>query len=275
MTDKYAVFGNPVEHSMSPQLHSYFAKTTSQDMEYGKILVEENSFVKTADEFFRNGGRGCNVTVPCKMDAYSYADHLSDYAKMAGAVNTLKLLDDGSILGDNTDGRGLCEDLKRLNCPLRSSKLLIIGAGGASRGIIKPLLETGVESVTIVNRTLSKAQDIASLFEDKVSAVTFDNTDDCYDVIINATSASLQNVLPPLEDRIIARARFVYDLMYRKGGSTIFTERAKSLGVNCSYDGFGMLVGQAVLSFELWRGCRPDFASAIEYFANDKNQDRR
>lgn len=270
MTDKYAVFGNPVEHSMSPQLHSYFAKISGQNMEYGKVLVEDSSFKATADEFFKNGGKGCNVTVPCKIDAYDYADSLSEYAKAAGAVNTLKLLDDGSIYGDNTDGRGLCEDLKRLRCPLSDSKILIIGAGGASRGIIKPLLENAVKSITIVNRTLSKAQDIAALFDGLVSVTTYEKLNDQFDVIINATSTSLQNILPPLNDEVVKKAKFAYDLMYRKDGETVFTKHAKSLGISDAYDGFGMLIGQAVLSFELWRGLKPDFSSTIKHFKDDQ-----
>lgn len=266
MTDKYLVFGNPIAHSMSPSLHAYFAKITQQDLVYDRSLVEEGRFKECADEFFSHGGLGCNITVPCKLDAYSYANTLTDYAKAAGAVNTLKKLDDGTILGDNTDGRGLVRDLLRLKCPLQDSKVLIIGAGGACQGILKPILETNPKSIAIVNRTLSKAEHLASLYQDKVTAASFENLEGSFDVIINATSLSLKNELPNLSDELLGSAKFVYDLMYRKDGDTVFTKKAKALGVTQSFDGFGMLIGQAILSFELWRGVEVDFDKAIEHF---------
>lgn len=265
MTDKYVLFGNPVAHSMSPALHAFFAQETHQDLEYGRILVEEGCFKLRADEFFRNGGLGCNVTVPCKLDAFSYADNLTEYAESAGAVNTLKKMLDGSILGDNTDGRGLVYDLKRLGCQLKDAHVLIIGAGGAAKGILKPVIECGVKKITIVNRTVSKALDLAVLYPGIVDGTSYENLNGIYDVIINATSLSLKNELPKIGDDIISKSSFVYDLMYRPDGHTCFTDKAVSLGVN-AHDGFGMLVGQAILSFELWREVQPDFDHAIMKF---------
>lgn len=265
MTDKYVVFGNPVEHSMSPKIHSVFAKQTKQDLIYDKILIPLGQFNTYADNFFKEGGLGCNITVPFKLDAYAYADKLSDYAKAAGAVNTLKKLEDGSIYGDNTDGRGLVFDLLRLNCKLKGSKILIIGAGGAAKGILKPILEQEPCSLTIVNRTLSKAQELAALYQG-VKAASFEDLFDRFDVIINATSLSLTDELPNISDELLAKASFVYDLMYRPNGQTVFTQKAKSLGVNHVYDGFGMLIGQALLSFELWRGVKADFQATLDQF---------
>ena len=145
-------------------------------------------------------------------------------------------------------------------------KVIIIGAGGACQGILKPILETNPKSITIVNRTLSKAEHLASLYQDKVTAASFENLEGSFDVIINATSLSLKNELPNLSDELLGSAKFVYDLMYRKDGDTVFTKKAKALGVTQSFDGFGMLIGQAILSFELWRGVEVDFDKAIEHF---------
>ena len=265
MTDKYLVFGNPVEHSLSPQLHTFFATCTHQDLEYTNCKVEEGKFKQQADEFFRLGGLGCNITVPCKIDAYNYADELTDYAKAAGAVNTLKKLSDGRILGDNTDGRGLVYDLKRLNFPLQGAKILIIGAGGAAKGILKPIVDCAPLSVTIANRTYEKAVELARDYKE-VSASTFDNLTPDFNIIINATSSSLKDELPKVADEVLKNASFVYDLMYKKTGQTVFTQHAKELLVPHAYDGFGMLIGQALLSFELWRGVKPDFEKTLANF---------
>lgn len=265
MTDKYVLFGNPVAHSMSPALHAFFAKETNQDLEYGRVLVEDGCFNQCADKFFKNGGLGCNITVPCKLDAFSYADNLTEYAKAAGAVNTLKKMPDGSILGDNTDGRGLVYDLNRLGCPLKDAHVLIIGAGGAAKGILKPIIESGIKKITIVNRTVSKALDLAVFYPGIVDGTSYENLTGPYDVIINATSLSLKNELPNIADSILSKASFVYDLMYRPDGHTCFTDIVSSLGVK-AYDGFGMLVGQAILSFELWRNVKPNFDTAIKKF---------
>ena len=266
MTDKYLVFGNPIAHSMSPDLHTFFADSTNQDLVYDRELVEDGCFNLQADRFFDNGGRGCNITVPCKLDAYNYADTLSEYAKAAGAVNTLKKMEDGTIYGDNTDGRGLVYDLKRLGCVLKGAKVLIIGAGGATQGILKPILEEEPESITIANRTFEKAQKLSLLYKDRVDACALADLEAKYDVIINATSASLKDELPGVSDEVLKAASFAYDLMYRKEGQTVFTKKALDLGVAKANDGFGMLIGQAILSFELWRGVKPSFEDVIRKF---------
>ncbi len=265
-SDKYAVLGNPIEHSMSPLLHEYFANTTSQNMTYGRILVENGCFNQTVSSFIKEGGKGCNITVPCKLDAFELADSKSDFAQAAGAVNTLKFLENGTIFGDNTDGRGLVSDLKRLGAKLKNSRILIIGAGGAAKGILLPILNENPLSVVVVNRTVKKAIDLASMYSDKVQGCGFDEIEGNYDVIINASSSSLVGGVPPVSDRIIEKSSFVYDLMYSKTAATPFTEKAISLGVENVHDGFGMLVGQAILSFELWRGVKPDFNAALRKF---------
>ena len=264
MTDRYAVFGNPIAHSMSPKIHAYFAQTTGEDIQYDPILVPDGQFEQTVTEFFKVG-RGCNITVPCKLNAYDFADELSPYAKAAGAVNTLKKLDDGSILGDNTDGRGLTSDLKRLGVKLQGSKILILGAGGAARGIVLPLMDENPASITLVNRTSEKAKALAENF--KVDfAQAFEDVQGHFDIILNATSASLGGSIPNVADDIYADASFAYDLMYRPEGETIFTKRVKELGCSATADGFGMLIMQAALSFKIWRGVEPDAQKAIEHF---------
>ena len=264
--DKYAVLGNPVSHSMSPLLHKFFAETTNEELTYEAILVENGEFEKTLDDFFAHGGKGCNITVPCKLDAYKYADTLTVYAQKARAVNTLKLCPDNTVIGDNTDGRGLVADLMRLQAEIKAGNILIIGAGGAAQGIIQPLLNEEPKLVTVANRTFEKAQKLADDYDERVEASSFDALDNHYDLIINATSSSLKGELPKISPDIIRGASLVYDLMYSKDGSTVFTRKAMELGVGRAYDGFGMLVGQAILSFELWRGVRPDFEKALKKF---------
>lgn len=303
MSVKLAVFGNPIEHSLSPVIHQHFAQQFGQDLDYSKILVE-NTFKQAADEFFAQGGLGCNITIPCKLEAKDYATTLTPRAQLAQAVNTLKAErnEQGQItalIGDNTDGFGLYTDLVRLNCPLEGADVVILGAGGASRGIVPPLLHasTKIKSVTIVNRTLEKAQEIAAagaayiakMQEDAKKDGTFDsltwptiqalsyaqlishcyfaapNNAPVYGVIINATSLSLKGELPPAEDVLYSNAKFAYDLYYSHAGSTVFTQHANSLGIEQAYDGLGMLVSQAALSYEQWFGVRPDIAKGIDF----------
>lgn len=263
MTDRYAVFGNPIAHSLSPKIHAFFAKDTGEELSYEPILVPEGRFKETAREFFCDG-KGCNVTVPCKLDAYDFADVLTPYAEAAGAVNTLKKLENGCIEGDNTDGRGLTADLKRLGVKLDGAKILVMGAGGAARGIIRPLQDENVALVTVVNRTFEKAKKLAEHFG--VQACSYEELSADYDVIINATSTSLNGTLPPLADEILSKASFAYDLMYKPNGETTFTKKALEKGCTEVADGFGMLIMQAALSFELWRGVKPDVTKAITYF---------
>lgn len=280
MALKLAVFGNPVAHSMSPLIHQHFAKQCGHEVTYERLLVDRE-FNDCADAFFADGGLGCNITVPCKIEAYEYANELTDRARIAKAVNTLKRVEDSNgqvkYIGDNTDGYGFYTDLKRLGCPLAGAKVLVIGAGGAARGILPALLskDAAVSELTIVNRTVSKAQElienIAKELSDrsdaKVSACSFEDLDaSCgYDVLINSTSLSVTKQLPSLPGSIYSNAAFAYDLYYTPTGSTVFTEKAKSLGVTSSHDGLGMLVGQATLSYELWTGVRPEIAPTLEY----------
>lgn len=266
MTDRYAVFGNPIAHSMSQRIHSYFASLTGEDIEYGTVLVPDGEFVKQCDLFFSQGGRGCNITVPCKLEAFAYADELTSYAQAAGAVNALKLQDDGTVLGDNTDGRGFIADLRRLGYSAAGKRILLVGAGGAAKGIMQPLLEENPAAVTVVNRNENRAQELVRPYGQRVKVCSYADLAAEYDLIINATSSSLNNTLPPLDDEIVAHAEAVYDLMYKKDGDTLFTNHARSLGLSWCHDGFGMLIMQAALSYELWRGIRPDAAKAIAHF---------
>lgn len=258
--DKYAVFGNPIGQSKSPIIHTLFARQTSQAMTYTAELVPMDGFVAAADAFFVSGGRGCNITVPFKEQAYRYATQLTDRAKLAGAVNTLEKLDDGAILGDNTDGEGLVQDLLQNQVELSGKRILLVGAGGAARGVILPLLAQKPETIVITNRTTAKAQQLADIFSiyGSVSACRLDEANEPeFDVIINSTSASLNGQLPGLSDSLIKAQMTCYDMVY---GSdvTIFNQWARELGAGKVLDGLGMLVGQAAESFMLWRGQRPD-----------------
>lgn len=266
MTYRYVVMGNPIAHSLSPEIHNYFAKICNQDISYDRVLVQDGQFASLASKLFASGVCGCNITVPCKLDAYNFADELTDYAKAAGAVNTLKRLDNGKILGDNTDGRGLMADLERLGCQISGKRVLIVGAGGAARGILLPILDKKPELLAIVNRNELKAFELAKEHPG-VKVVLYSSLKPQYDVIINATSASLKGDLPPIADEVIAKASFVYDLMYKQDGNTAFVEKARSLGVKESHDGLGMLLGQAALSFELWTQQRPDLHQTYIEFA--------
>lgn len=265
MTSHYAVLGNPVAHSLSPDIHAFFAKNTHEDLEYGRVLVPKGEFAKTADAFFEHCD-GCNITVPCKGDAFKYADELTPWAQAAGAVNTLKKLDGGKILGDNTDGRGLAADLKRLGIKVAGARLLIIGAGGAARGILKPLAEEKPAVITIANRTFEKAQDLAAAFPGIAAAARLGEARGPFDLIINASSSSLKGVLPAVDESVYQGCGCAYDLMYRPDGHTLFSDHAKEAGAARAYDGFGMLIMQAALSFALWRGIMPDAELACRHF---------
>lgn len=256
--DRYAVFGNPIGHSKSPFIHTLFARQTNQPMSYTAELAPVDGFKVTAGAFFSQGGRGCNVTVPFKEEAFQFADRLTERAELAGAVNTLKKLDDGIILGDNTDGAGLVQDLLQYQVPLNQARILIIGAGGAARGVLKPLLDQQPKELVITNRTFSKAQQLETMFQPfgAIKAVALEDVEGAFDVIINSTSASLSGELPAISSSVFAVHTCVYDMMYGKG-KTIFNQWAHQQGVTQAFDGLGMLVGQASESFMLWRGLRP------------------
>lgn len=260
MTDRYAVFGHPIAHSKSPLIHAAFARQTGQDICYDAILAPKNGFAASVAAFVAAGGRGANVTVPFKEEAYRLADRLSPRAQLAGAVNTLSF-DASGIAGDNTDGAGLVADLTRnLQRPLAGSRILLLGAGGAARGVIGPLLDQGPAALVVANRTVSRAQDLAALFGRGIVACGFDGIEGAFDLVVNATAASLAGELPPLPPAIFAPDCLAYDMMY--GRDTPFLAFAREHGA-ATADGLGMLVEQAAEAFEMWRGVRPDTAPVI------------
>lgn len=265
MTDLYAVFGNPINHSKSPNIHRQFAEQTGQDMHYTKQLVNEGEFEKTVQEFFAQGGKGLNITVPFKLHAFEFAQKRTARAERAGAVNTLARLGDGTILGDNTDGIGMVHDMHNLGWELEGKRILILGAGGAVRGILQPLLEEKPALVVIANRTFSKAEELAKNFHDlgNVQAKTFEQlAGETFDIVINGTSASMQGELPPLPDKLLAEKACCYDMMYGPE-PTIFLRWAKDYGAAQLADGLGMLIGQAAEAFYLWRQIRPEVVPVI------------
>lgn len=275
--DRYCVVGNPIAQSKSPVIHAHFAEQTNQNLIYEKHLVEAGGFNDFASTFFERGGKGMNVTAPFKGDAHQFADELSERAAMAQAVNTLALKNDGTVIGDNTDGAGLVWDLReRLNWPLSGKKALVIGAGGATRGVMYSLLEAGL-SVHVVNRTASKAVELASTFE-QFGTIVGSGLDDAlfqtaeFDLVINATSASLSGDLPPINEQVISKANHVYDMVYGKE-PTPFLSWAKQLGVSSLSDGLGMLVGQAAESFNIWRtACvtqKPDINATYRFLEEE------
>ncbi|MBS0329523.1 MAG: shikimate dehydrogenase [Proteobacteria bacterium] len=260
MTDRYAVFGHPIAHSKSPQIHTAFARQTGQDMTYEAILAPLDGFADSVAAFIAAGGRGANITVPFKEEAFRLASRLSPRAQRAGAVNTLNFDADG-ILGDNTDGAGLVADLTRnLHCTIVGKRVLLLGAGGAARGVIEPLLDQQPAELVIANRTVSRAEELAELFGRGVRACGFDAANTPFDLVINATAASLAGDLPPLSPRVFTPDTMAYDMMY--GRDTPFLDFARTHGARTA-DGLGMLVEQAAEAFHLWRGVRPDTAPVI------------
>jgi shikimate dehydrogenase len=267
MTDRYAVFGNPIAHSKSPEIHRQFAAQTGQTLSYEKQLVDEQEFDEAADAFFANGGKGLNITVPFKQDAYSYVARTTPRARRAGALNTLCLEADGTVLGDTTDGVGLVSDiLHNLGWEVRHKKVLILGAGGAVRGALEPLLEQQPQHVVIANRTVDKALQLSKGFAEfgYLLGCGYDMLgEQQFDLIINGTSAGLKGDLPPLPDSLInpEGTTVCYDMLYG-AEPTPFMQWASERGAQVS-DGLGMLVGQAAESFALWRGVRPETAPVI------------
>ena len=268
--DRYAVIGEHISHSRSPQLHALFAKATNQAIQYGLIDVAAAGFAAAAREFLAGGGCGLNVTVPHKQAAVQLADTLTPRARRAGAVNTLARGPasgaDTGVLGDNTDGAGLVRDLKvNLGCALRGERVLLLGAGGAARGVIAPLLESGIGSLVIHNRHGERAQQLASEFADlgPVQAANVAGASDApFDLIINATSASLRGELPLISATVVGAQTLCYDCAYGER-DTVFVQWARSAGAARAVMGLGMLVEQAAESFLLWRGLRPDTAPVL------------
>ncbi len=277
MTDQYAVFGNPINHSKSPQIHRQFAEQTGQDMHYSKHLVNENAFQKCAKDFFAEGGKGLNVTVPFKIDAVEFADLLTPRAQFAGAVNTLSRLSDGKILGDNTDGIGMVHDMHNLGWELTDKRILVLGAGGAVRGILQPLIGEHPAQITIVNRTFAKAEELEKRFHElgNIRASRYEQLNaEQYDVVINGTSASLQGDLPPLPEKLLANDACCYDMMY-SAEPTVFMLWAKNNNVKHITDGLGMLVGQAAEAFYLWRHIRPEVVPVIMAIRRQLNESNK
>ncbi|CAH0541896.1 shikimate dehydrogenase [Vibrio marisflavi] len=258
-TNRYAVFGNPISHSKSPQIHTLFAQQTQQEIIYTAELAPEDGFTQSAEAFFANGGQGCNITMPFKGDAYQFADSLTERAELAGAVNTLKKLDDGQILGDNTDGEGLVQDLLQNGVSFEKKSILLIGAGGAARGVIKPLFDQKPSQIVIANRTVEKAEQLVDRFSafGDVKAASFEEVAKGFDIVINSTSTSLSDELPNVSDAIFSSCEVCYDMVYKKE-LTSFNRWAQENGVLKTLDGLGMLVGQAAESFMVWRGIRPE-----------------
>lgn len=271
MTDRYAVMGNPVAHSKSPQIHAHFASETGQDLVYEALLVEPGQFSSAVSGFFRSGGKGLNITVPFKQEAWALAQQKSEHAALAGAVNTLLMNDEGVLQGHNTDGIGLVRDITQNHSGvLKGKSVLILGAGGATRGIVLPLLRENCNSLCIANRTLSKAQELVPLFAayGEVRACGFDELPgQQFDWVFNATAASLQGELPPLPAGILKTGAWCYDLMYAKE-PTVFCRWAQTQGAQQVLDGLGMLVEQAAESFWLWRGVRPRTDAVLKKLRN-------
>lgn len=279
MTDRYAVVGNPVAHSRSPRIHAEFARQTGEDIAYAAILAPLDGFAATVAQFRAEGGKGLNVTVPFKQEAYTISTECSIRARSARAANTLAFIPRG-IYGDNTDGAGLVNDLKNnLRLDIRGKRILLMGAGGAARGVLLPLLLEEPSGAVLVNRTLSRAQALRTeLAEESQAAelmgagkaptrlevLDYAHLSGCgsFDLVINATSSSLAGELPPLPAGIFAPAAVAYDMMYGRG-LTPFLRYAREQGAATLADGLGMLVEQAAESFLLWRGVRPHTAPVI------------
>lgn len=265
--DRYGVMGYPVSHSRSPVIHRLFALQTGQNLQYELLQVAPEKLETALRQFQRTGGKGLNITVPHKKAVAALVDQMSERARTAGAVNTV-MFRGGEVFGDNTDGIGLLRDLNvNLGVNLEDSNILILGAGGATRGIIGPLLEMQPASLRIANRTLGKAEELIDRFEKlgPVTACRFSvvPVSETYDLIINATSAGVHGATPPYPESAISESTFCYDLSYGLN-STPFSIWAREHGAAKSVMGWGMLVEQAAESFNLWRGVRPDTAPVLK-----------
>jgi shikimate dehydrogenase len=261
MRDRYAVFGHPVAHSRSPWIHAEFARSTGQDIEYGRIEAPLDGFARAVDAFRAAGGRGANVTLPFKGEAFRYCTAASERARAAQAVNTL-LFEGAAARGDNTDGVGLVRDLSaNLGRRLAGARVLLMGAGGAAQGVLAPLLEAGVAQLTIANRTVARAEQLAARFSGTNASGYPALAGQSFDLVINATSAGLSDDSPPLPAGVFAPGALAYDMVY--GRDTPFLALARAAGIQAC-DGAGMLVEQAAESFFLWRGVRPETRAVLE-----------
>jgi shikimate dehydrogenase len=269
--DQYLVFGNPIKQSRSPVIHQYFASQTQQELQYQSELVELDSFSKTIERCINSGVKGANVTMPFKEQAMALCDQLTERAQLAGAVNTLSFVD-GQIMGDNTDGQGLVQDLLNNNVNLKNSRILLLGAGGAAKGVILPLLEQLPSVVVIANRTITKAESLIKQFKsDKLSSCDFTELiDNKFDLIINATSASLSGNIPPIPKELLANTD-CYDMVYGKE-LTPFLKWSKEHGATKVIDGLGMLVGQAAESFRVWRNVLPEITPVLNILRQENEK---
>ena len=262
--DRYVVIGNPVAHSLSPEIHARFARLTGEAIVYERLVVEPGDFARAAREFFANGGRGANVTLPFKVDAFEFAKERTPRAERAGAVNTLAILRGATVLGDNSDGAGLVRDLTaNLGLELAGRRILLLGAGGAARGVLAPLLALAPAVLVVANRTRERASELARRFRDAgpVEGVGIDAMGGGFDLVVNATSASTRDEPLALPGGLFAPGAVAYDMAYGRAARP-FLESGRAAGARTS-DGLGMLVEQAAESFFLWRGKRPDTASVI------------
>lgn len=266
MMDRYAVFGNPIAHSKSPLIHRLFAEQTGQQMSYEALEAPLDDFAGTLRRFFQ-AGQGANITVPFKEQAWRLADQLTERARRAGAVNTLKRLDDGQLLGDNTDGAGLVRDLTHnAGVALQGKRILLLGAGGAVRGVLAPFLAEQPQRIVLANRTLARARQLADEFADlgALQAAAFDELEGTFDLVVNGTSAGLGGELPAISASVIKPGHTVcYDMIYGRE-TTTFNRWAHEQGAAVCIDGLGMLVEQAAEAFTLWRNARPDSALVLK-----------
>ncbi|KVT68632.1 shikimate dehydrogenase [Burkholderia ubonensis] len=273
MTDQYAVIGNPIGHTKSPLIHGLFAQETRQDISYTAIegpIEPAGAFAAVVRAFFEDGGKGINVTAPFKLDAFAMSDERSERAMLAGAANALKF-DGGRILADNFDGIGLVRDIEaNLHLPMAGKRVLVLGAGGAARGALLPFLEAAPAELVIANRDVDKARALAAQVAGRGSFVAVSYADLArmgrFDLVVNATSASLTGDLPPVPPSVFSPAGTAYELAYGKR-LTPFLRLAKNAGVHGIADGVGMLVEQAAEAFAWWRGVRPETSSVIDRLA--------
>jgi shikimate dehydrogenase len=264
--DRYAVIGYPVKHSFSPFIHGMFAKQTKQNLTYRLQEVAPDNLEEEVIKFFVDHGKGLNVTIPHKQAVVALCKFRTPRAEIAGAVNTIAVQEGGELLGDNTDGAGLIADLtKNLQVELKNKRVLLMGAGGAARGVLGPLLEQAPALLHIVNRDAARADVLAKEFGrlGEVSAGAFESVGEAYDLVINATAASLQGAVPPIAPGAISPSSICYDMAYGKE-DTSFVRWAKEHGAARAELGWGMLVEQAAESFYLWRGVRPDTAPVLQ-----------
>ncbi|QEZ47776.1 shikimate dehydrogenase [Cupriavidus oxalaticus] len=271
--DQYVVIGNPIAHSRSPAIHAAFARQTGEAVQYGRLEAPLDGFADTVRKFFTDGGYGCNVTVPFKLEAYDLADRLTERAEAAGAVNTL-WIEDGLIHGDNTDGVGLVRDIQdNLDTLVEGKRVLLLGAGGAAMGAMLPLIEARPSRIVVANRTASRASDMLEEFVEAadqfgvelwgggLDALEGLSEDEACDIVINASSSSLHGEVPPLPEFLLGEGVLAYDMMYG-AEPTVFLQFAARCGARTS-DGLGMLVEQAAEAFYIWRGVRPRTAPVL------------